>query len=192
MNNFDLLQFRRKITENNIILLFEGRLSQGMLVVLVDMLKEKLSAAEETERDHRQYLVRKVYAIFVELAQNVQNHSCEKEKVGDASIGSGIILMRENADCFTIISGNALAVAEAHKLKDYCDYINGLNEDALKKLYKEKLRAARREGEKGAGIGLIEIKRKADSPLDAAIQALDEQTVFFTLSVNIGKGEWNG
>lgn len=192
MSHFDLLQFRRRITENNIILLFEGKMSQGILIALVDMLKEKLNASEEAEKGHMQHLVRKVYAIFVELAQNVQNHSHEKQIIGSTSIGCGIILMRESADFFTITSGNVLPNDKADQLRQYCEYLNGLDEDALKKLYKEKLRAPRREGEKGAGIGLIDIKRKSENPLAINIQTLDGQTVFFALSVNISKGEWHG
>jgi hypothetical protein len=192
MDHFDLLNFRRKITENNIILLFEGKMSQGILVVLVDMLREKLNAADETGEDRMQYIVRKLYAIFVELAQNIQNHSLEREIVGATSIGSGIIVMRENADFFTISSGNAILSGNADKLTQYCHYLNSLDGDELKKLYKEKLRTTRREGEKGAGIGLIEIMRKSDSLLETAMQALDEQTVFFTLSINLAKGELHG
>lgn len=192
MGNFDLLCLRRKIIENNIILLFEGKMSQGVLVALVDMLREKLNAAEETGDNRMQYTVRKLYAIFVELAQNIQNHSFEQEIVGKTSVGSGIIVMRENTDYFTITSGNSMPSNDADKLLQYCHYLNSLDADALKKLYKEKLREARREGEKGAGIGLIEIMRKSESLLETTMQTLDEQTVFFTLSINITKGELHG
>ena len=191
MKNFDLLQFRRGITENNIILLFEGKMSQVILSALVDMLKEKLSDSDEDNNGQKEYLVRKVYAIFVELAQNVQNHSYERDGIGSASVGTGIILMRENEDFFTITSGNVLSTPDAEQLRQNCHYLNGLDEEALKKLYKEKLRAPRPGGGKGAGIGLIDIKRKSENPLETSIQAIDEQTVFFALSVNIGKGEWH-
>lgn len=192
MGNFDLLCLRRKIIENNIILLFEGKMSQGVLVALVDMLREKLNAAEESGDNRMQYTVRKLYAIFVELAQNIQNHSFEREIVGKASIGSGIIVMRDNTEFFTISSGNSLPPGDADKLMQYCRYLNSLDADGLKKLYKERLRTARREGEKGAGIGLIEIMRKSESLLETTMQTLDEQTVFFTLSINIAKGELHG
>lgn len=192
MGNFDLLGIRRTIIDNNIILLFEGKMSQGVLVALVDMLREKLNAVEEGGGDRMQYLVRKLYAIFVELAQNIQNHSLEQEVVGTTRIGSGIIVMRENAGFFTITSGNVMLSGAADNLAQYCRDLNSLDAEGLKKLYKEKLRTARREGEKGAGIGLIEIMRKSESQLDTAAQPLDAQTVFFTLSVNIAKGELHG
>lgn len=192
MGDFDLLCLRRKIIENNIILLFEGKMSQGVLVALVDMLREKLNATEDGGRERMQYTVRKLYAIFVELAQNIQNHSMEKEIVGKTIIGSGIIVMRENAGFFTITSGNSMPSGDADKLTQYCHYLNSLDGDSLKRLYKEKLRMTRREGEKGAGIGLIEIVRKSDSLLETAMQTLDEHTVFFTLSINVAKGELHG
>ncbi|MGR8935929.1 MAG: SiaB family protein kinase [Gammaproteobacteria bacterium] len=192
MNDFDLLYLRRNIIENNIILLFEGKMSQGVLIALVDMLREKLNATEEASGDRLHYLARKLYAIFVELAQNIQNHSLEREVVGQTSIGCGIIVMREKAGFFTITSGNALLNSDADKLMHYCHYLNSLDGDGLKKLYKEKLRTTRRIGDKGAGIGLIEIMRKSDSLLETAIRKLDERSVFFSLSVNIAKGEFHG
>jgi hypothetical protein len=192
MNNFDLLSFRRKIIDNNIILLFEGKMSQGILVALVDTLKEKLNAPDETAEDRMHYMVKKLYAVFVELAQNIQNHSFEQEIIGQASIGIGIIVIRENADCFTLSSGNSIRIGDAEKLTEYCLYLNSLDKNDLKKLYKEKLRAGRQEDKKGAGIGLIEIKRKSDAPLEIKTEPLDEQSVFFTVSINLAKGELNG
>ncbi len=57
----------------------------------------------------------------------------------------------------------------------------------LKKLYKEKLRMARSQEGTGAGIGLIDIIRKSGQPVIYAIQTIDENIQFFTLSVNLFK-----
>ena len=75
----------------------------------------------------------------------------------------------------------------SEKLQAYCDEINALDEDSLKKLYKEKLHTARKQAVIGAGIGLIDIVRKSGSPISYAIQIADEDTQFFTLSVSLSK-----
>jgi serine phosphatase RsbU (regulator of sigma subunit) len=181
---FDLLSFRRLLIENDILLSFEGKMSQGVLIALVETLKERLAA---NTNDAMQHMTRKIYGVFVELAQNIQNHSLEKVLVNEQQIGIGIIVIREDDLKFVISSGNKLLTSDAEKLRRYCDLINELDEDDLKKMYKEKLRMARKQEVIGAGIGLIEIIRKSNHPIGYAIQTVDEDTQFFTLSVNLFK-----
>lgn len=191
MKNLDLLNYRKLIIENNIIFSFEGKMSQKALIALVEALKEKLMGQEHLP-DAMQYTIRKIYAIFVELAQNIQNHSSEKVLLDQQEVGSGIIVIREDENCYTIISGNNMLEADAEKLKGYSNIINHLSGDDLKKMYKEKLRTARKEGVKGAGIGLIEIIRKSRNPLKLEIHEAGEQTMFVILSAELAKGELDG
>ena len=184
MKSFDLLSFRQEIIESKIVLSFEGQMSQGVLVSMVDTLKEKLKA---NDQDAKQTMVRKIFAIFVELAQNIQNHSMESEIIDGLETGAGIIVIREDEDSFMLTSGNKITIVAAEKLIQYCDKLNGSNADELKKLYKQQLRSERNKESNGAGIGLIDMIRKSGSALRYEIQAVDEQTQFFTLSVNLPK-----
>jgi hypothetical protein len=180
---FDLLSFRQQLIENDIILSFEGKMSQEVLVALVETLKERLSTRTT---DTTQQMTRKIYSVFVELAQNIQNHSTEQVLIQQQKIGIGIIVIREDEHKFVITSGNKLSNAAAEKLQAYCDLINALDEESLKKLYKEKLRYARQQ-QSGGGIGLIDIIRKSGYPIDYAVQTIDENNQFFTLSVSLSK-----
>ena len=184
MKSFDLLSFRQDIIENNIVLSFEGKMSQGVLVSLVDTLKEKLKV---NDQDARQYMVRKIFAIFVELAQNIQNHSMEKVLVDGLETGVGIIVIREDEECYMLTSGNNVTHENAEKIRLSCDYLNGLGADELKKIFKKQLRSERNKESKGAGIGMIEIKRKSRSPLNYEIQAVDDQVQFVSISVSLSK-----
>jgi hypothetical protein len=184
MKSFDLLSFRQEIIESKIVLSFEGKMSQGVLVSLVDTLKEKLKV---NDQDSKQYMVRKIFAIFVELAQNIQNHSIESEVIEGRETGAGIIVIREDEDSFMLSSGNNITLSAAEKLKIYCDELNQPNADELKKLYKQQLRSKRNEEATGAGLGLIDIIRKSGNPLIYEIQSVDKNTQFFTLSVNLPK-----
>ncbi len=127
---FDLLSFRQQLIENDIVLSFEGKMSQGVLISLVETLKERLAA---NGNDATQQMIRKIYGVFVELAQNIQNHSLEKVVVDQQQIGVGIIVIREDKDKFVITSGNKLLNTDAEKLCSYCDLINTLDEDSLEK-----------------------------------------------------------
>lgn len=184
MNTFDLLNFRKSIIDNKIILSFEGKMSQGVLVSMVDTLQEKL---KDDEWNTRQQLLRKIFAIFVELAQNIQHHSFESVEIDGKETGVGIVVIREVENFFIITSGNKVDSESAEKLKLYCEELNSLDSEQLKQRYKKQLRTARAENAKGAGIGLIEIRRKSSNPLKYELQAIDPQTLFFSMSVSLPK-----
>lgn len=190
MNEFDLMNFRQQIIESNIILSFEGQMSQGVLITLVDTLKKKLMEEEKADlpsEENKEYLVRKIYAIFIELAQNIQNHSSEKDTVDQTTEGEGIIIIRENDNCYVIESGNLLENEKVEKLTDYIQCLNQLDDSELRKLYKKKLREARNEGQRGAGIGLIEMIRKSGNPLEYEMKVFNDKDKFFILTVTVDK-----
>ena len=187
MHNLNLYSFRQKIRENNIILSFEGAMSQGVLTALIDALREKVIANNIDSPNSMQYTVRKICAILVELAQNIQNHSLEQAFQDKSSSGSGIIVIRETKNSFNLTSGNNALKVDAENLASYCGRLNSLDEMSLKVLYKEKLRKERAKNVSSGGIGLIEMKRKSDQPFEYKMQPIDDNTVFFSLSVNLDK-----
>ena len=187
MHNLDLYSFRQEIRENNIILSFEGTMSQGVLTTLIEALREKVIVNNWDSPNSMQYAIRKICAILVELAQNIQNHSLEQALQDKTSSGSGIIVIRENKNSFTLTSGNNALKVDAENLASYCGQLNSLDETSLKALYKEKLRKERAKNVSSGGIGLIEMKRKSDQPFEYKMQPIDDKTVFFSLSVNLYK-----
>ena len=187
MHNLDLYSFRQKIRENNIILSFEGTMSQGVLTALIDALREKFIANNMDSSNSMQYIIRKICAILVELAQNIQNHSSEQALQDSASSGLGIIVIREDNNSFTLTSGNNVLTSDAENLASYCGQLNSLDEVSLKVLYKEKLRKERAKNVNGGGIGLIELRRKSGQPLEYKMQPIDDKAMFFSLSVNLDK-----
>lgn len=187
MHSLDLYDFRQKIIENKIILSFEGKMSQGVLTALIDALREKVTASNGDSPSSVEYTIRKICSILVELAQNIQNHSLEQSSDCHGSSGLGIIVIREDENTYTLTSGNNLRTVDAQNLAAYCSQLNSLDEVGLKTLFKEKLRRVRAKDEKGGGIGLVEIKRKSNHPLVYVMQPVDDETMFFSLSVSLIK-----
>ena len=187
MQSIDLYSFRQNIKKNNIILSFEGTMSQGVLTALIDALREKVIANTVDLPSSMQYTIRKICAILVELAQNIQKHSLEQACQDNSSSGLGIIVVREDKNNFTLTSGNNVLKADAKSLAACCAKLNALDEAGLKVLYKEALRKERAKNSSGGGIGLIEMKRKSGKPLEYELQRVDDKIVFFSLSVNLEK-----
>ena len=71
-------------------------------------------------------------------------------------------------------------------MKKRIDYLNTLDKQELRKIYREKIRAENDDPDsQGAGIGLIEIARRASSKIEYRFTPLDSGDTFFTLFVTV-------
>lgn len=184
MKDIDLFDWYKNIQGSNIFFAINGTISHSLLVEFGEMIKSRLFQIEEERQ-----VIKKVFAIFVELAQNLMNYSSAKVKIinTDKYVGSGIILLRENADCYEVISGNLVRNSKIDMIRSKCDYINSLNKTELKEYYKAEKRKPLNKETLSAGIGLIDIVRKANNPIKFMANQKDENLSFMELSIKIMK-----
>ena len=184
MITMNLFKFYKQMNEKKIVFAYKGTISQDVLVELADLIKDKLLFNLSQQK-----VIKKVFAIFIELAQNILHYSAERVCVGpkDNKIGTGIILISENNNEYTVTSGNMIDNSNLKVVVDRCTFINSLDEDELKKYYKEQRSQPLKEGINSAGLGLIDIARKSKSHLEFEINSIDNNYSFFVLSINIRK-----
>jgi len=63
--------------------------------------------------------------------------------------------------------------------------IRDSNKEELRALHKEQLRAMPEEGSKGAGLGIMEIARRASKPIEFDFTDVDDCYAFFTLRASV-------
>jgi hypothetical protein len=131
--------------------------------------------------------LKKLFSIFVELSQNIMHYSSERVVIDGKEIGVGIILFTENDSNFTIYSGNLVDNQSVRFLTDKIDNLNALNEEQLKDKYSSSLHADRPIESKGAGLGLIEIARKASGKISYNKHKTNANNTFVTIKVQIDK-----
>ncbi len=183
MQKVDLFDYYQNMSGMNVVLAFKGAISQSILVGLAEMIKEKLSAESSQIKTSK-----KIFSIFIELAQNIHHYSTEKIQVSEGkSVGKGIIVIQENESEYLVSSGNLMQSGNAKPILDKCNYINSLEPKALKVFYREQVKIPRELEKDGGGIGFIDIARKSGSKLDVQIKNVDEKSSFFILSVKINK-----
>ena len=68
-------------------------------------------------------------------------------------------------------------------MKEKIEIVNSMNKDQLKEYYQQQLRKDRPENSKGAGVGLIDIARKTDYPLNYNFIPIDEKYSFYTMTI---------
>ncbi len=180
MLDFDLFNYYTQVKDHNILISFKGALSQEILVEMGDFIKNKVSVDKK---------IKKIFTVFVELAQNIMHYSAEREEIDGKSYGVGIITFTESSDFYHITSGNLTEKEQASKFAARLQRINSMTEEELKENYSEQIRKPLDSSNKGAGLGLLEIARKSSGKIDYEIEDYNEQHSFLVLSVNIKKGD---
>lgn len=169
-----------QLTSRDIIFAFSGSVSYAMLSNVSGAVKEELEKNEGSNKE-----LYNVYYIFVELLQNIMNYS--SKRIDDQHKGSGTCFVTQDKKTkkYSVCSGNMIDSSDIEMIKKKLDKINSLNPQELRAYFREVRKDGRDVHEKGAGLGFIEIARKADGKLKYDITPIDENSAYFEIHVNI-------
>lgn len=173
-----LFELQKMLSRNGILISFSGRFSQKIIEELGDALKYYLEIEERPKND-----IFQIFSIFIEQTQNIKNY-CESKQGSthyDRIANACMVTIGNYAEGTYVWSGNIIQNQDAIKLQNLLDQLITLDKPSIKKLYKEKLRQELPEGSTSAGIGLIDMAKKASQPLQYEITHIDEDYSFFTL-----------
>lgn len=168
----------RQSLNGKTIVSYKGPISNMILVKISDEIKIKFR--------HKARISRKLFSIFIELAQNILYYSpelassSEKGKIAHFSI-------EEENDHYLIIAGNYVENNTPEEMNARCKKINGMNEQELRNYRKNILENPPNKKSKGAGIGLIKVALTSGSPLLNSIDKVNDQYSFLTISTKIPK-----
>ena len=93
----------------------------------------------------------------------------------------GILTIGRLEDSFFVSCGNLIENQDVERLRAALSEVQSLDKEGLKALYKETLRGVTPEGSKGAGVGFIDIARRASNGFDFDFQSVDDKHSFFCL-----------
>ena len=175
----EILQHYSVAKSAQILMMFKGGLSQNIVVDLGSLLQNRLGFDVK---------VRRMFGIFVELAQNVKNYSAETELASDGTeVGVGILILADSGTHYSVNSGNLVRNANAERLKAQCDHLRTLDKVALKSYHEERIESDPPEGSKGAGLGLIEITMKTGGNVQFDFAPFDDTYTFFSITATVEK-----
>ncbi|MFC1849722.1 SiaB family protein kinase [candidate division CSSED10-310 bacterium] len=175
-------QFHKTFENSGIIVAYKGTMSQKGLIEIGSVLRTNLQANDVILR-----VIKKIFAVFVEEAQNIMKYSADKKKNRDGTeTGEGMITIFKKDDHFYIVSGNVIKNSDVEPLENRLDSIASQTKDELRQLAKgKKFNTEKLTGTESAGIGFIEMAIKADKPLEWFFEPTDHQHSFFSLSIAI-------
>jgi len=170
-NYNDLLDDRVQIS-------FKGSFSHEVVTEFGSMIKSTLNAEHNTRR---------IFGVFVELAQNIILYSDDMENSNQGKIGIGMIVIQERQDIFYISSGNTIKNSDIDKFKLRCNTLNSMNKEDLKVFYQEQIKKEIPGDGNNVGLGLVEIARKVDSKIDIIFDEIDKNKSYLTINVAVKK-----
>jgi hypothetical protein len=161
------------------LLCFNGPFSQGLIEELGEALKKHVQ--NETEPSSSAF---DVFTAYIEVAQNIREYAISKGY--DEKQASATVVISQDIDGRYVISaGNFVEPADGPILVERINALARMDKTELKQLYKKRLKEPR-EGNSGAGLGLIDLARKANVPFSGFSFPVDSGTrCFFTLRVVI-------
>ena len=122
-------------------------------------------------------------------------YSAEKEQYPTppdnelVDVPMGMVIMgnkTDKRDTFFVQTKNAVRNENISFLTEKIDHLNSLDKNELRQYYKERMRADNDNPEsQGAGLGLIEIARRATAPIEYSFAPTPDGFSFFTMYVEI-------
>ena len=154
---------------------YKGNLTAESLDVLFQSIEEKLNVAAIEQKKKK-----KIYYIAVECLQNVYRHapfhSIDKQDEAEFAI----ILRNDNC---LVVTGNCVRNKDVDDLALVLDSIIN-NDTGVQQHYRERLSEAELSEKGGAGLGFIDIKRKAKS-IRYSLSPLQDDMSYFLFEVLI-------
>lgn len=183
MTNYSAYSKFLALDVGSTLLLYEGVCSHDVVVSLSQELERVLAASIGSR-------FKKVFGVFIELIQNIKHYSVEIGTSPDGSEnGIGIIRVSDESLCYTITAGNCIDTEAFERIQSKCQKIKAIPVPELRAHYNEQIKRSQETTSKGAGLGFLDIAIKASGNWEYEFHRLNEQRVFFVITVYIAKGK---
>jgi hypothetical protein len=176
---FNLFAFHSMFDED-ILISYKGPFDKNILSYIGNYIRVII------QKDPK--LSKKIFSIFIELAQNISFYSAEKNKLTEVMKGVGILVISEFPDYFTFASGNIVHNRDIIPVIEKCEIINSLDREGLRRYKREQRNLPHGEND-GAHIGLIQVALTSANPLDIEVNPIDNKTSFFSIEVKVDKNK---
>jgi len=178
----DLNELRKTLTQAGVLMSFNGAFSHSIIEELGKAIKRYLEG-----QDLQMGALMDVFSVYIEATQNVRNYTARAglASSGRPAVNDGIIVIGREEDRYVVSSGNYVWASDGVALGQRLDRLRDLDRAGLKALYKEQMRRKLPPEAEGAGLGLIDMARKASEPLLYSLVPVGEGLAFFSLRVVI-------
>ncbi len=181
----ELYEFKKELEKRHTFFCFSGPISQDLVAEIGNTLEQKMRLENASNAT-----VVRVFSMIVEEAQNVIHYSDEKFPTGEPredsdDLSLGVIAVGYENGHYFVSCGNMIETFKVNHLREKLMILKNMDKEALKEYYKEQRRQKPEQGSKGAGLGFIEMAKKASSPLQFYFKKVDDKYSFFSIKTII-------
>lgn len=173
-----LYDYYKELENDRLSFIFNGDVSDDITDGIIRITEFNVNNFEALNK-----LSRRISFIMVECFQNVVRHGKSSDSQKEKS--EGLFAARLLGDANYVSSINMIDVAEVEMLREKLNQLNDIEKDKLKALYLEVLNNEELSAKGGAGLGLIQLARKAGQPISYDFENLNEQLANFYLSLKL-------
>lgn len=172
----------QKLRNDRLSLIFNGEVNDKITDGIIRLTDFNVNNLEDLSK-----IRNRVNYIMVECFQNLVRHGKpdNPEGMDDSTLFSTRVVGEANY----ISSINLIDMERANLLREKLKHLNSLEKNKLKALYFEILENRQFSEKGGAGLGLIEIARKAGQPIDYLIEDINGKFYNFYLSLKLASKE---
>lgn len=180
MTAIDVLALRDAFEQQRILMCFNGPFSASLIEEIGLALRKHLEGVAASPSS-----VLDVFSVYIELTQNIR-HYMRTHAMPDEQTRATVVISHRADGHYLVSAGNQVRAEDGKYLLARVEELAGMDKSTLKAAYKEQMRQPRApDASTGAGLGLIDMARRASEPLAARLQALDADMAFFSLEVVI-------
>lgn len=178
----DIGKYYDLIKNENIILSHQGPLDGDLIDSLIQSTDKKLTQAKTRLRTKK-----KIINILIECLQNSFYYTEEFRHVANKStlVNSPYLYLFKKQGEFVILTGNYVTYDRAQFLKHKIDQLCEMTGEELTAYYVKSLNKDELPTKGGAGLGLVDIMRRANHEVNFDFKKIDEQYLLFSLIVKI-------
>ncbi len=129
---------------------------------------------------------KKAINIAIESIQNIFSHGLHNCPI---PVDPLLIVGRNEENKFFVLTGNTVTLQHQQFLQSRLDYLNSLNQDELRILYRHTIVHLPFTDKNGAGLGLIDMIRKAQNRIDYHFTPLSDSFSFFSYKLSINDNQ---
>ena len=168
----------KTIAPENQLYSFSGYITNRVLDGIAAGIEDVLAARNETKNSYR-----KIFGIFVEMAQNIIFYAPDRVEIPNDEAGFGTISILNDEEFVRIHASNEVLPHQKEHLEKIFDQIEQQSPDEIGKLYKQRmLETFDDPNSRGGGLGYYDIARKSSRPIEYVFETLENGKVVFHVS----------
>lgn len=166
-----------KLNEQQVISAFKGKIGPEVLRSILKSTESNLVDVKESVP-----IRKKIFNILVELVQNLIKH-VDAEAKGDK--GNSTLMVTRDSEGYLISTGNHIQRQMSEFVQERIQLLNKMSREELRQFYMDNMEKNEMSEKGGAGLGLIDIVRKAGGKLDCFIEPVNDHLDFLVLQIRV-------